>query len=134
MISDWTADDPPVPEAVLQAAVKRIGLQVPSALLKLYRKCDGGEGSLPFQPWRFLLWRIEQVAALREDDYYKKHYAQFVFFGSNGAGEYFGIDIDQRVFFMDAVAGEHSIVVVAQSFDEFAAQLGQKSPNENAAL
>jgi len=130
MDDNWIVLDPPISEEMLQAAVKRIGFPLPFAFLNLYRKCGSGEGSLPFQPWRFVLWRIEEVADLREEAFYKKHYAKFLFFGSNGAGEYFGIDRNQSVFFMDAVAGIDSISTVAQTFEEFAAQLGLQSPDE----
>src|SRR5205085_2580698 len=128
MDSDWQIIDPPVSEDALQATVKRIDFPLPAAFIDFYRMCNGGEGSLPMQPWRFLLWSIEEVADLRHHEHYAKHFAQFVFFGSNGVGEYFGIDKDQRVFFMDAVAGQESVVLVANTFDEFMAQLGRRPP------
>jgi SMI1 / KNR4 family (SUKH-1) len=126
MDGDWQIIDPPVSEDTLQAAVKRIDFPLPAAFIDFYRLCNGGEGSLPMEPWRFLLWRIEDVADLRYHEHYVKHYAQFAFFGSNGATEYFGIDKNQHVFFMDAVAGEESVVFVANTFGEFVAQLGRR--------
>jgi hypothetical protein len=121
---DWRADAPPVSEAELAAATGRIDLPLPDKLLKLYRLCDSGEGSLPWQPWYFLLWNVAFVADLRESEHYRKHYHRYLFFGSNGAGEYFGIDGEGRVFFMDAVAGEESITIYCGSFDEFVTHIG----------
>ena len=51
-----------------------------------------------------------------------------MFFGSNGGGEYFGLDPFGRVFIMDPVAGEESNIVVAQSFDDFVQQIGFLPP------
>ena len=121
---DWRADAPPVPEAEFAAAIRRIGLPLPDKLIELYRLCNGGEGSLPWQPWYFLLWGICFVADVRESEHHREHYDCYVFFGSNGAGEYFGINAEGRVFFMDAVAGEESITIYCGSFDEFVTHIG----------
>ena len=126
--SDWRQFDPPLPPGEIAKAVERIGRTLPPGLLELYHACNGGEGSLPFQPWRFVLFGIDFVAELREDQYYRENYDRFVFFGTDGGGEYFGVDPSGRVFYMDAVAGEESIAVVADSFDEFARQIGIPPP------
>ena len=82
---------------------------------------------MPFQPWNFVLWGIDSVSDTRENEHYRAYYDQFVFFGSSGGGEYFGLDKSGRVFFMDPIAGEESIIVAAESFDEFAEQIGFQS-------
>jgi hypothetical protein len=126
--SDWRAYDPPLAEDRIADADRRIGTALPAGLLELYRVCNGGEGSLPYQPWIFVLWGIDEVADLREHEHFRKYYDQFVFFGGNGGGEYFGLDPAGRVFFIDPIAGEESIVVVAPSFDEFAMNIGAEPP------
>jgi SMI1 / KNR4 family (SUKH-1) len=128
---DWSAHVTPRPEQEIESATRRIGLSLPPKLLEMYRLCDGGEGSLPKQPYIFVLWGINEVAQLREDEHYREHYDRYVFFGGNGAGEYFGVDEAGRVFFMDAVAGEESITVYCDTFDEFVAQIGIPSDQES---
>jgi hypothetical protein len=123
--SDWESFAPPLPNGAINDAIKRINWgPLPAGLIDLYRICNAGEGSLPFQPWTFVLWGIDTVADTREVEHYRAHYIEFLFFGSNGGGEYFGLDKLGHVFFMDTVAGEESIVVAAESFMEFAAKLG----------
>jgi hypothetical protein len=126
--SDWKAFEPPLPADEIAEARELIGKPLPDALIELYHECNAGEGSLPFQPWNFVLWGIEYVVQVREDEHYRKYYSPFVFFGSNGGGEYFGLDPSGRVFFMDPVAGEESNIVVAESFDEFVQHLGFLPP------
>ena len=125
---DWVAYAPPLSETEIEAAKRRIGRPLPPTLLELYRLCNGGEGSLPRQPYYFALWDIQFVAEIREHEHYREFYDHFVFFGSNGAGEHFGIDGGGRVFFMDAVAGEASVEVYCTTFDEFIAEVGISPP------
>jgi hypothetical protein len=125
---NWRAFHPPLEPAAIAAAVARIRRSLPDGLLELYRLCNSGQGSLPFEPWVFVLWGIDFVAETREDEHYRKYYDDFVFFGSNGAGEYFGLDPAGRVFYMDAYAGEQSIIECAQSFEQFIVQLGFRPP------
>jgi hypothetical protein len=126
--SDWKAFEPPLPADEIAEARELIGRSLPDGLIELYHECNGGEGSLPFQPWNFVLWGIEYVVQVRGDRHYRNYYSPFVFFGSNGGGEYFGLDPSGRVFFMDPVAGEESNIVVAESFDEFVQHLGFLPP------
>ena len=126
--SDWKAFEPPLPADEIAEARELIGIPLPDGLIELYHECNGGEGSLPFQPWNFILWGIEYVVQVREDEHYRKYYSPFVFFGSNGGGEYFGLDPSGRVFIMDPVAGEESNIVVAESFEEFVQHLGFLPP------
>ena len=126
--SDWKAFEPPLPADEIAEARELIGRSLPDGLIEFYHECNGGEGSLPFQPWNFVLWGIEYVVQVREDKHYRKYYDAFVFFGTSGGGEYFGIDHAGRVFIMDPVAGEESNIILAQSFDEFAHQIGFLPP------
>ena len=59
----------------------------------------------------------------------QKTVSQFVFFGGNGAGEYIGINSDKRVFFMDAVAGEDSIKIIATDFSRIRSPTGRAVAN-----
>ena len=117
--SDWEGFEPPIPPNEIVEACELIGLPLPAGLVELYHLCNGGQGSLPFNPWLFVLWGIEEVVMCREHEHYREYYNDFVFFGSNGGGEYFGLDPLGRVFMMDPIAGESSIVLLANSFDEF---------------
>jgi hypothetical protein len=128
--SDWKAFKAPLDADVIAEALVLIGRPLPTGLIELYHTCNGGEGSLPVQPLNFVLWNLEFVVETREDLHYRKYYDQFVFFGTNGGGEYFGVDPAGRIFFMDPVAGEESIAVVAATFDEFAALVGTLPPEE----
>jgi hypothetical protein len=121
---DWQPDTPPVADAELEAAKARIGRPLPDKLLELYSLCDGGEGSLPKQPYNFVLWGIVSLAETREHEHYRAHYDRYVLFGSSGGGEYFGLDETGRVFFMDPIAGEESIIVYCDTFDEFVTHIG----------
>jgi hypothetical protein len=92
----------------------------------LYRICGGGEGSLPFQPWRFVLWDLENVVSLREHPYYREYHNQYLLFGTNGGGEYIGFDGKLGVFMIDPIAGEESIVALSSSFDAFIQNIGSQ--------
>lgn len=126
--SDWKVFEAPLPADEIAEARELIERPLPDGLVELYHECNGGEGSLPFQPWNFALWGIEYVVQVREDAHYRKYYDAFVFFGTSGGGEYFGLDPASRVFIMDPVVGEESNIVVAQSFDEFVQQIGFLPP------
>ena len=126
--SDWKPFEAPLPADEIAEARELIGLPLPGGLVELYHECNGGEGSLPFQPWNFVLWGIKYVVQVREDEHYRKYYEAFVFFGTSGGGEYFGLDPAGRVFIMDPIAGEESNIVVAQSFDEFVQRIGFLPP------
>lgn len=132
--SDWKIFEAALPADEIAEAAELIGRPLPQGLMELYRECNGGEGSLPFQPWNFVLWGIEEVVQVREDEHYRKHYSSFVFFGSSGGGEYFGLDPSDRVFIMDPVAGEESNIVVAESFDEFVRHIGSLPPGGLPAI
>jgi hypothetical protein len=127
--SDWKVFEPPLPADEITEARELIGRTLPTGLVELYHECNGGEGSLPFQPWNFVLWGIEDVVQVREHEHYRKYYEPFVFFGTSGGGEYFGLDPSGRVFIMDPVAGEQSNIVVADSFDEFVQKIGFLPPD-----
>jgi hypothetical protein len=127
---DWAAGTPPLSDIEIEAAKRRIGRRLPPTLLELYRLCDGGEGSLPRDPYNFVLWGIQEVAETREHEHYREFYDRYVFFGGNGGGEYFGIDEAGRIFFMDPIAGEDSIEVYCATFDEFIAEVGLSPPEE----
>lgn len=90
--SDWESFAAPLPPNEIAEARELISLPFHQLLFDLYLECNGGEGSLPFQPWNFVLWGIEEVVELRAQEHYQKHYSHFVFFGGNGGGEYFGLD------------------------------------------
>ena len=106
--------------------MSRIGLPLPESLIDLYRLCDGGECSLPFEPWNFVLWDLENVASLREHPHYRKYYNQYLLFGGNGGGEYIGFDAKLGVFMMDPIAGEESIRILSPSFDAFIQSIGSQ--------
>ena len=127
---DWAADAPPLSDTEFEAAKRRIGRALPSGLLELYRLCDGGEGSLPRNPFNFVLWGIQEVAELREHEDYREYNDRFVFFGGNGGGEYFGIDEARRVVFMDPIDVEGSVQIYCSKFDEFIADIGLAPPEE----
>ena len=121
---DWKFSEMPVSQHVLEAARERMNWNLPQGLINLYQLGDRGEGSLRNQPWNFVLWGIQNVADLRNHVHYQSYYPDFLFFGGNGAGEYFGLDRQGQVFFMDPIAGEDSIIVSSKSMDEFIANLG----------
>lgn len=127
--SDWKAFEPPLSSDEIADAIRILARPIPAELIELYRGCNGGEGSLPYQPWGFILWGLEDVVQLSEDNHYRKYFSAYLFFGTNGGGEYFGVDHLGRVFIMDPVAGEESIIVVANSFHEFLATVGFRPPN-----
>ncbi len=126
--NDWHAYCPSLSAKEMADAWSIIGRTMPGSLIELFELCNGGEGSLPFQPWNFMLWSLEEVVQIFEDAHYRKYFPGYVFFGSNGGGEYFGLDADGCVFFMDPIAGEQSVVVVATTFDEFIAHVGTSPP------
>ena len=127
--SDSEAFEPPLSSDEIADAVRILARHLPSDLIELYHMCNGGQGALPYQPWNFILWGLEDVVQTAEDDHYKKYYGSYLFFGTSGGGEYFGMDQATQVFIMDPIAGEESIIVVAKSFQEFLANVGFEPPD-----
>src|SRR5688572_23669728 len=126
--SDWKAFEPPLPADEIAEARELIGIPLPDGLIELYHECNGGEGSLPFQPWNFVLWGIEYVVQVREDEHSRKDSGSFVFFGRNGGGACCGLEPWGCVSSMEPVAGEESKSVVAESFEEVVQHLGFLPP------
>src|SRR4051812_47678081 len=103
--SNWKVLQPPLTADVIADGLKRIGRALPEELIELYHECNGGAGSLPFTPWRFALWGLDFAVQVYEDEHYRSFYGPFVFFGTSGGGDYFGLDPSGHVFVMDPVAG-----------------------------
>ena len=109
--SDWRVYESALAEPKLQQALQQIKfVSVPPALVDFYRICNSGEGSLPFEPWTFVLWPIEEVVQLHQHPHYREYFTSYLFFGGNGAGEYFGLDQQQRIVMIDPIAGDESAV------------------------
>lgn len=77
------------------------------------------------QPWTFILWGLNEVAEIREDEHYREVWDDFVFFGGNGGGEYIALDAKYRVISVDPIAGPESALILADTFEEFYVMLGQ---------
>jgi hypothetical protein len=122
--SDWRFDCASLGDSAIQESTGRIGLPLPPALVDLYRACNGGEGSLPFQPWTFVLWGIDEVADLRAHEHSRRYYTDLVFFGGDGGGDYFALNAAGQIILIDPIAGEESTRIVAESFDAFVQHVG----------
>ena len=87
---DWVFTVPPLPAQILETMIPKIDWDLPDELIAFYKLGNAGEGSLPKQPWLFVLWGVEEILDTRNNDHYREHFNDYLLFGSNGSGEYFG--------------------------------------------
>jgi hypothetical protein len=125
--SDWEFHDTPLGIEAIATAQSRIRIQLPQSLIDLYRHCNSGTGSIPFDPWYFDLWGIDVVADLREHPHYREFYQDYVFFASSGGGCYFALDSSGSIYVIDPIAGADSRIKIADSFDEFIEAVGHRA-------
>jgi hypothetical protein len=120
----------PATEADLHNIQLRFGARVPKDYLDFLRISNGGEGSLPVQPWWFVIWAaetiIERWIAYEMEEYIPGYLA----FGSNGGGEAFVFNLNaatpERVYIMPFIGMEPGQeILVASSFKEFVRLFGK---------
>lgn len=70
------------------------------------------------------MWNLDFVLTVRSDPHYRENFGNYLFFGSNGAGEYFGLSTCGRVFFIDPIAGEDSAEIYCDGVREFIEDFG----------
>ncbi len=88
----WVAA-PPASEGELRELTEAVSFKLPAAYVELLRASNGGEGSLPVQPYCLCLWPANEVRRAHEE-YEVSRYAPGLFaIGTSGGGELLAFDI-----------------------------------------
>jgi hypothetical protein len=124
----WIAEGP-ASEADIAELLKRAKVELPHEYIELLRLSNGGEGPLALPPLYFSLFPIRVCIALfHENQRSLQQFPSFVFFGSNGGGEY--LAFDQRVgppwaiVTIDPIAGPESAKQIAPNMATFVQAIG----------
>jgi len=131
--ADWTSAPGASPEE-LKRLVAEVPYPLPAEYLDLLGNTNGGEGFLAVRPGWFQLFDVAFVLELWNDQFHRRDYPNFLFFGSNGGLESFVLALrgprPGEVLALDAIAGEDSAFVVSGSFKEFTPHIGKRAPGE----
>lgn len=117
----------PATETEIQELLNSIGHKLPQEFLELLRFSNGGEGDLALPPLIFRLDKIQEIISSIEDEFYKKEFPNFLFFGGNNGLEKIAFDLRKQPFsivMIDPIAGEESAVEIAPNITEFINTMG----------
>lgn len=89
--SDWYKQAGASAEA-LEKLRRVCDFELPVPLLELLAYSDGGEGSLPVEPYNFCLDSAETIAQAQIERTYEEFFPGYFVFGSNGGGELIALD------------------------------------------
>lgn len=103
----------------------------PAEYLAFLRYSNGGEGELALEPLWFQLFDVAFAIQLWQDEYSRRQYPDFFFFGSNGGLESIAFDTSRPppwpVVMVDCVAGIESARRVASSIKDFIENVGLRA-------
>ena len=126
---DWRGV-PGAPAETISALCRLAPAGLPKAYLDLLRTSDGGEGSLPVDPFNLCLHSAANVAeAIRTGNYERPDLQGFLVFGSNGGGEFIAFDTRRGapwpVVYIDMIAGPERSEPIAADFDALLPLIGK---------
>jgi hypothetical protein len=131
--SNWKGE-PPADELQIRGLSDYFENKLPIEYLDFLRFNNGGEGDLSTQPILFQLWSVDEVIESDKDLQVREFLPNFMFFGSDGANELFGIKLnfnDYRVFMIPMIVmDEEDVIIIAENFSNFVQQLGMESINK----
>ena len=105
-------------------------VELPSEYLDMLAHSNGGEGPLPVQPCYFQIDPADEAATALEDRRHEKFFPGFVIVGSNGGGEYVGLDVRGSAPWpvvaldMTNIDLSESVITIASSFATFVDLVG----------
>ncbi|MGA3126835.1 MAG: SMI1/KNR4 family protein [Candidatus Korobacteraceae bacterium] len=109
----------------------RAKAQLPPEYVDLLRFSNGGDGPLAFSPFWLQLYSVSDCVELCHTGWVMKEFPDFMFFGSNGAGESFAFDLRAgppwSIVTIDQIAGESSAIQVAPDMKTFIQGIGRES-------
>ncbi len=129
---DWHAA-PRATEASLSRLVAASPIELPSEYLSFLAHSNGGEGPLALQPCYFQIYSADDVARALEDRRHEEFFPGFVIMGSNGGGEYVGLDVRGSppwpvvALDMTNIDLDESVLVIAPSFAAFIDLVGKEA-------
>jgi len=105
-----------------------IDVELPAEYAQLLRYANGGEGDLALPPRWFVLFDVDRVQALYQDDFYRKQFPGLFFFGGNGGLEMIAFDTRRPspwpIVAVDPIAGMRSAMVIAPDLLRFIEAVG----------
>jgi hypothetical protein len=108
-------------------------IELPSEYLSFLAHSNGGEGPLALQPYYFQIYSADDVARALEDRRHEEFFPGFVIMGSNGGGEYVGLDVRGSppwpvvALDMTNIDLDESVLVIAPSFAAFIDLVGKEA-------
>lgn len=129
---DWRAA-PEATEASLARLVAASPIELPSEYLRFLAYSNGGEGPLGFQPYYFQIDPADDAALALEDRRHEEFFPGFIIIGSNGGGEYVGLDVRGSspwpvvALDMTNIDLDESVLVIASSFAAFIDLVGKEA-------
>jgi len=102
---------------------------IPELLLDLLSQTNGGEGDLALPPRYFILDTVDEIIDGLNDEFLKKEFSHFLFFGGNGGLERIAFDLHKdtqspRIVMIDPIAGPESAETIAHSIEVFITTIG----------
>ena len=129
---DWRAA-PEATEASLARLVAASPIELPSEYLRFLVYSNGGEGPLGLPPYYFQIDPADEAALALEDRRHEEFFPGFVIIGSNGGGEYVGLDVRGSspwpvvALDMTNIDLDESVLVIASSFAAFIDLVGKEA-------
>lgn len=98
------------------------GVTIPSdyiAFMKKYNGCEGDIGNV------WVILDCEEVFIESNSDEFDDRFKEAILIGSNGGGEYFGIDSAGNYFVTPAIGGPEDTVYLGKTLEEFLVGLNE---------
>jgi len=115
---------PPASQAVIDALIAEVGIELPADYLNFLCNSNGGEGSLNIEPGWFQIWSAQEVMQLNRD-YQVQRWLPFLFgFGSDGGGGLLAFDMRNSGAWSVCIVplgdlSEGSLLVITSDFAHF---------------
>jgi hypothetical protein len=117
----------PATETELEELKNSVESELPQEFLDLLRVSNGGEGDIALLPLIFKLDETQEIISLQNDDFYKREFPNFFFFGGNGNIEMIAFDLRKKpysIVMIDPIGGEGSTIEIAPNITEFIKAIG----------
>ena len=100
------------------------GIKLPKDYVEFMREHNGVEGDIG-NVW-VDLERLEELEDANKDFEEDERFENAVFIGSNGSGEWFGIDSEGNYFTAPSIGSEEDIIILGKTIDDFFKNLNEK--------
>lgn len=101
------------------------GVRLPENYIEFMKLHNGGEGDIGEDAGWLVLYPMEELREVNNDEYIRECLPEGIIIGSNGAEELYGIDIHGNYFNVPSLIEEEYLTVICDDISDFAERLNE---------